>query len=66
MFEARTAGNDQAGTFSAEIPRVIDRLMAKVEGEMRVRNSQETKAFIKREFDSVERRLKAGEIKGMG
>ena len=33
---------------------------------MRVKNSQETKAFIKREFDSVERRLKAGEIKGMG
>lgn len=40
--------------------------MGGVEEEMRVKNAQETKAFIKKEFETVERRLKGGEIKSMG
>lgn len=33
---------------------------------MRVRNAQETKSFIKKEFENIERRLKGGEFKSMG
>ena len=60
MFQKKTTGLDEAGSFMPEINKLFDRMMGKVEGQMKMKNAQETKSFIKKQFDSVERRLKAG------
>ena len=67
MFESKTTGNDQALLFLPEQTKMVDRKMGKVEDEMKLKNTQETKLYIKKQFENnVEKRLKAGEFKSMG
>lgn len=48
LFASKTTGNDQAGTFLEEIEKLLENKFNKIEDEMKTKNSQETKAFIKR------------------
>lgn len=48
LFDSRTLNNDQAEHFRSEIGKMVARKMERVEEEMRVKNGQETKAFIKK------------------
>mgnify|MGYP000904021230 FL=1 len=48
MFESKTTGNDQALLFLPELTKMVDRKMGKVEDEMKLKNTQETKLYIKK------------------
>lgn len=45
---------------------MIAKSFKKLEEDMTAKNTQETKNFIKREFEAVEKRFKAGEFGSMG
>jgi predicted transcriptional regulator len=50
LFDSKTLNNDQAEHYRSEISKLVARRMERIEEEMRVKNAQETKAFIKKEF----------------
>lgn len=50
LFDSKTLNNDQAEHYRGEISKLVGKRMERIEEEMRLKNAQETKAFIKKEF----------------
>lgn len=66
VFESKTMNNDQSVGFKEEINKLVEKKIMRVEEEMKLKNSQDTKSFIRKEFEVIERRLKQNEFKSMG
>ncbi len=50
MFREKTKDNDQAQQYYPEIKKMLQKNIKKLEEEMKVKNVQETKNFVKKEF----------------
>ena len=65
-FKQKTKNNEEANSFIPQFKKVVGDKIKKFREEVSKKNTAEAESFVKKQFESIDRRVKQSEFKGMG